>query len=188
MMADFLANISLKENDITLTGISEIKVKIRPCVPDNVYNWQVFQDDVDLLRFLQCVDQYQSQVITFNDYVENINGKETLFGQVVVQLRTNKFPRGLVALERTFDTKDGIETIVTPASKEYMEKVNLGRENTPKNLYIGKKLSLKMRERLIIWLRNYRHVFVWSYKDLKACREDLSQHEIPLKSIAKPFR
>ena len=37
-------------------------------------------------------------------------------------------------------------------------------------------------------LRKYRHVFAWSYDDLKAYKEDLFQHEIPLKSDAKPFR
>ncbi|XP_059078084.1 uncharacterized protein LOC131876658 [Cryptomeria japonica] len=52
-MAEFLANISLKDNDITLTGISEVEIKVRPSVLDNLYNWQVFQDDVDLLKFLQ---------------------------------------------------------------------------------------------------------------------------------------
>lgn len=57
-MADFLSNIALKENDMTLNGISEIEIKVRPSIPDNLYNWQIFQDDVDLLKFLQCMDHY----------------------------------------------------------------------------------------------------------------------------------
>ena len=51
-----------------------------------------------------------------------------------------------------------------------------------------KKLSPKIRKNLIKLLRNYRYVFAWSYDDLKAYREDLFQHEIPLKQDAKTFR
>ncbi|XP_059076478.1 uncharacterized protein LOC131875815 [Cryptomeria japonica] len=50
IMADFLANVSLKGNDITLNGVSE------------------------------CVDHYQAQAINFNDFGERTDGKETLFG------------------------------------------------------------------------------------------------------------
>ena len=69
-----------------------------------------------------------------------------------------------------------------------LEEVNLGTKETPKKVYIGKKLSPKIRKNLIGLLRKYSHVFVWSYDDLKAYREDLFQHEIPLKLDAKPFR
>lgn len=31
-------------------------------------------------------------------------------------------------------------------------------------------------------------MFAWSYDDIKAYREDIFQHEIPLKPDAKPFR
>lgn len=41
---------------------------------------------------------------------------------------------------------------------------------------------------LIDLLRKFRHVFAWSYDDLKAYREDLFQREIPLKEGTKPFR
>lgn len=41
---------------------------------------------------------------------------------------------------------------------------------------------------LIELLRKYKHVFSWSYEDLKAYREDLFQHEISLKPNAKPFK
>ena len=64
----------------------------------------------------------------------------------------------------------------------------MGTREAPKNVYIGRKLSPKIRNDLIGLLRKYRHVFGWSYDDLKAYREDLFQHEIPLKPDAKPFR
>ena len=69
-----------------------------------------------------------------------------------------------------------------------LEEVNLGTKETPKKLYIGKKLSPKIRQGLMDLLRKYRHVFAWSYSDLKAYKEDLFQHEIPLKLDDNPFR
>ena len=53
---------------------------------------------------------------------------------------------------------------------------------------MGKKLSPEIRQNLIDFLRKYRHVFAWSYDDLKAYREDIFQHKIPLKLDAKTFR
>ena len=51
-----------------------------------------------------------------------------------------------------------------------------------------KKLSPKVRRSLIYLLRKYRHVFAWSYDDLKAYRQDLFQHVIPLKENVKLFK
>lgn len=38
--------------------------------------------------------------------METGDGKETLFGNEVIQLKTNKIPKGLVVLERMFDNQD----------------------------------------------------------------------------------
>jgi len=83
-MANFLANIALKRDDITLADITEVEFKTRPTVLDNIHNWQVFNDDMDLIKFLHCVDQYEAQEIDFNAFVEEVDGKETLFGQEIV--------------------------------------------------------------------------------------------------------
>ena len=53
---------------------------------------------------------------------------------------------------------------------------------------MGKQLSHEVKMSLIDLLRKYRHVFAWSYDDLKAYRKYLFQHVIPLKENAKPFR
>ena len=55
-------------------------------------------------------------------------------------------------------------------------------------MYIGQKLSSEIRKPLIDLFRKYRHVFTWSYDDIKAYRKDLFQHVIPLKENVKPFR
>ena len=48
-----------------------------------------------------------------------------------------------------------------------LEEVNLGTVEAPKKVYINKKLSPKIRQGLIDLLRKYRHMFAWSYDDLK---------------------
>ena len=53
-MADLLANIAIKLDDITFVGISKVEIQTRPSIPNNVHNWQVFEDDKDILRFLNC--------------------------------------------------------------------------------------------------------------------------------------
>lgn len=49
IMVDFLANVALKGNPITLVGIYKVEVKTRPSIPNNIYSWQVFNDDDDFL-------------------------------------------------------------------------------------------------------------------------------------------
>ena len=58
-------------------------------------------------------------------------------------------------------------------SSEDLEEINLGTRESPKNVYIGRKMSPKIIHDLIGLMRKYRHVFAWSYDDLKAYREDL---------------
>lgn len=87
-----------------------------------------------------------------------------------------------------FDNKDMTNFKSNTRSCEEVEKINLGSENNPREVYIGRKLTQKIRTALENLLRKYRHVFAWSYDDLKAYREDLFQHKIPLKLDAKPFR
>lgn len=169
MTIDFLANIALRQYDVTMANISEVEIKVRPSIPDNVYNWQVFEDDDDLVKFLQCIDKYDAQEIDFNAFVENVDGKDMVFGKEVVQLKTNKIPRGLVALERVFDGSDApTKTLIV--EKDNLEEINLGTEHSPIKVYIGKKISPRVRDMLIALLRKYRHVFSWSYEDLSTLR------------------
>lgn len=76
-------------------------------------------------------------------------------------------------LERLFDNKKRANFKPNTGSCEEVGKINLGSENNPRELYIGKKLTPKIRAALVNLLRKYRHVFARSYDDLKAYREDL---------------
>ena len=96
-----------------------------------------------------------------------------LFDKEIVQLKTNKIPKGLVALERIFGETESLKHNKSTKIQSNIEEINLGNEYSPKSVFIGKKLSSKIRFDLISLLRKYRHVFAWSYEELKAYREDL---------------
>lgn len=105
--------------------------------------------------------------------MEILDGKDTIFGNEIVQLKTNKIPKGLVALERVFDSQDSKTMKQSPINKQDLEDVNLGTDSSPRKVYIGKSTSQKIRVMLITLLKKYKHVFTWSYDDLKSYREDL---------------
>lgn len=183
-----MANLAIKHNDIPFDDITQVEIKTRPSFPDNIKSWQVFDDDKDLLKFLFCENQYEHQWIDWNGLVEDKDGKGTVLGQEVLQLKTNKIPKGLIELERMFDDKDIASFKSNSGGCEDVEKINLGSESNPREVYIGKRLIPKIITVLINLLRKYKNVFAWSYDDLKEYREDLLQHEIPLKPDAKPFK
>lgn len=93
-----------------------------------------------------------------------------------------------MALKRVYDGSDRSLMKQALVKREDIEEINLGTEIAPREVYIVKKISPVIRRMLIALLRKYKHVFAWSYEDLKAYREDLFQHEIPLNPNAKPFR
>ena len=87
-----------------------------------------------------------------------------------------------------FENQDWVKLGAKDHKPQELEEINIATTEAPKKVYIGQNLSAKIRKPLIDLLRKYRHVFAWSYDDLKAYREDLFQNEIPLKIDAKPFR
>ena len=40
-----------------------IEVRYRPCVPDNVRHWRVFEDDIEIKKFLELTDEFTNAQI-----------------------------------------------------------------------------------------------------------------------------
>ena len=87
----------------------DIWVRYRPSLPDNVKFWKVFENDDELSKFLQVVDEFFDIPID----QENLNVesqmpklKEKMGKQNIVQFLSNYIPRGLVPLEELFDHND----------------------------------------------------------------------------------
>jgi hypothetical protein len=49
----------------------DIEVKYRPSIPDNVKHWKVFEDDLEIKRFLETVDEFSSLHIDQDHDSEN---------------------------------------------------------------------------------------------------------------------
>ena len=60
-----------------------------PSIPYNICNWQVFENDKDLLKFSTCQENYQDIEIDWNELVEIQDGKDTILGEEIVQLKSN---------------------------------------------------------------------------------------------------
>ena len=73
---------------------------------------------------------------------------------------------------------------------DYIE-INIGTNNEPKLIKIGKHTSEKERNDLVNLVKEYIDVFTFNYDELKSYREDVSQQTIPLKhdiKEVKPFQ
>jgi hypothetical protein len=66
--------------------------------------------------------------------------------------------------------------------------VNIGTEEVPRLIKIGKSTSEKERKEIISLVSEYRDVFYFTYDELKAYKDDVFQHTIPLKEDTKPFQ
>ena len=82
----------------------------RPSIPDNTKYWQVFEDDMQIKRFLEllgefvntCIDEENADsenVLDVDGDEEEIVGTEKLKGfwggKDIVQLKSNHIPKGL---------------------------------------------------------------------------------------------
>ena len=147
----------------TLTvGKRKYKVDIvnRPSIPDNTKYWQVFEDDMQIKRFLELSSEFVNTQIenetvdseNFQDVDEDEEGvaeteklKGSLRGKGIVQLKSNHIPRGLIPLENLFYQNDVVRyPKVKPAENDAEDK-NIGTEDDPK---IVKLSLLKKRKNM----------------------------------------
>jgi hypothetical protein len=88
----------------------DVEVKYRPSIPDNVKHWKVFEDDLEIKRFLETVDEFSALHIDQDPDSEIDPHADVFLNKIVdhhiVQLPSNHIPKGLVPLERLFDRND----------------------------------------------------------------------------------
>ena len=110
-LADSLAvSASLFIPPSHLKLVYEVQMKYRPSLPDNVHHWKVFDDDDELNRFLQVIDEFFEIQIDQNNDALLEDPKSQLRNKIgknsIVQLPSNYIPKGLIPLERLFDHDD----------------------------------------------------------------------------------
>ena len=69
-----------------------------------------------------------------------------------------------------------------------MTECNIGTPEEPKFVKLSKSLTEEQRIGYTDLLREFADVFAWTYEDLKTYDTSVSEHKIPLKEEAKPFR
>jgi hypothetical protein len=96
-----------------------------------------------------------------------------------------------IGLEKLFDLQEKFKRLTntkTRSSSLLYEAANLGTEQNPKNINLGKNCTHVERATFMKLLREFKDVFAWTYEDLKTYDKRIIQHIIPLKEDANPFQ
>ena len=145
----------------------------RPSIPDNYKYWQVFEDDMQIRRFLELSGEF------VNTQVENENGndktpeedeeieseedakklRKTLGGKDIIQLKNNFIPRGLIPLERLFDQNDVAKNPKVKPVGDAVEDKNIGTEENPRIIKLSKKLPEREKREYVELMKRYTDVF-----------------------------
>ena len=150
----------------------KMEVIFRPSVPDNVEHWQIYNEESQVVRFLNNMEEFSGFKVGYKkescDYECNVVSNPT--------------PRDRVAMEQMFDRHDVVKRKEDKKIDwgEFIE-VNIGTPHDPKIIKIGKSTTEEERKKLINLLQEYRDVLGFSYEELKGYREDVMEHTIPLK-------
>jgi hypothetical protein len=162
-----------------LHDLCKMEVLFRPSFPDNLEHWQVFEDDDQIIRFMENSKEFiDSQVAFLADSMD----------LEVINLQRNTLPKGCVPLENLFDKHDVFKGKRPNKQAEEALEFNISTEIDPRMVKIGKGTTEKERKEILALIREFRDTFAWNYDDLKAYRGDVIQHAIPLVEGSKPFR
>jgi ribonuclease HI len=191
--ADFQAfSASLFEAPALPADRLEVEIRYRPSVPDNVKHWKVFEDDQEIEKFLQSIDDFSALHIDEDPDEEPDHHPGELLNKVVdhqiIQLPSNHIPRGLIPLERLFDGNDVAMKGRISGDDADTAECNIGTPEEPKLVKLSKSLTEEQRIGYTKLLREFADVFAWTYEDLKTYDTSVIEHKIPLKEEARPFK
>jgi hypothetical protein len=193
MMADSLATLASNfKVPLPPKFRYEVEVKYRPSIPDNVKHWKVFEDDLEIKKFLETVEEFSEMHIdrdsVSEEKLDGGNFLNKIAERNIVQLPNNHIPRGLVPLERIFDRNDVSLKGETSEDDTDTIQCNIGTESKPRFVKISRSLTKEQRSEYVRLLKEFADVFAWTYEDLKTYDTSVIEHKIPLKEEAKPFR
>jgi hypothetical protein len=171
---------------------SDVEIKYRPSIPNNVKHWKVFEDDLEIEKFLQYVDEFSTLHTDQDPNTEGDPHPEVFLNKIanhhIIHLPSNRIPRGLIPLERLFNGNDVVVKGRVLDEDADTTECNIGTPEEPKFIKMSRRLNTKQRAKYTELLREFVDVFAWTYKDLKTYDTSIIEHKIPLKKEAKPFR
>jgi hypothetical protein len=123
----------------------EVEIRYRPSVPDNVKHWKVFEDDQEIEKFLQSIDDFSALHIDEGPDEGPNHHPGELLNKVahhhIIQLSSNHIPRGMIPLERLFDGNDmAVRGRVSGDDADTVE-CNIGTSEEPKLVKLSKSLT-----------------------------------------------
>ena len=145
--------------------VYEVQMKYRPSLPDNVQHWKVFEDDDEVNRFLQVIDEFsETQIDQENEALE-----ESLQSQLknkiskisIVQLPSNHIPKGLVPLEKMFEQNDVPYKAAQKEDQSAVHKHNIGSPDHPKYINLSTHLSTAQSSEYCTLMKQFADVFAW---------------------------
>lgn len=156
----------------------QIRVVVRPTIPDNDTHWQVFDSDEQIVSFLLNEAEFSER---------NQSRLEDQYGDQIIHLSSNKLPKGLITLESVFNPDDQArgKGMNLAAEKDNHVPVEVAEG---KSLNMGKVCSETKKESFVRLCQEFNDIFAWTYDDLKGFDPSLFQHTIDLVENVKPVR
>jgi hypothetical protein len=171
---------TLQPCDGPLRDLCKMEVLFRPYTPNKLEHWQVFEDDNQIIRFMEN-NKKEFTDSQINILVDSMNLE-------VINLQNNTLPKGCVPLENLFDKYDVFKRKRPNKQVDEALEFNIGTEIDPRMVKIGKGTTKKERLEILTLVKEFKDTFAWNYDELKAYRGNVIQHAIPLVEGAKPFR
>lgn len=110
-----------------------MEVNFRPSLLDNLEHWQVFDNENQILRFLQNEGEFSETQINLLAEKENIE---------IIDLPDEPLPKGVVPLERLFDRNDMYKGKPSSKIDDEVIEFNIGTKESPKVVKFGKGTTL----------------------------------------------
>jgi ribonuclease HI len=143
----------------------DVEVKYRPSIPDNVKHWRVFENDIEIKRFLETVEDFSALHIdqdhddTKNPHVDIFLNK--IADHKIFQLPNNHIPKGFVRLERLFNRNDVAMDVKGSNEEVNVTRCNLGTKENKKYVKLSSSLSKEQRVEYVKLLKEFSNVFSW---------------------------
>jgi ribonuclease HI len=136
----------------------EVEIRYRPSFLDNIKHWKVFEDDLEIKKILQSVDEFSALHIDQDLDLESHPPPEIFLNKIVnhhiIHFPRNHIPKGLVPLERLFNGNDvAIKGRVSNGDVD-TARCNIGTQKEPKFVKLSSSLTKEQRAKYTELLKN----------------------------------
>jgi hypothetical protein len=141
-----------------------IQMRHRPSILNNIQHLQVFEDDEQLRKFLESIDEFSEThtdqenqndpiwIMQEGEDPQEFHDKITNHRMLV--LKNNQIPKGLIPLERLFDQDDIPSKSTLQPKLEEVEHCDIGNKENPRLVKLSKFLPPETKSRYAELLKN----------------------------------